>query len=65
MTEQAAQYCTHNPLQSRDNPATMDTGLDTVQVSVTELVTLERMLTPLLNQVRTLQGKRPVIVPKG
>ncbi len=30
-----------------------------------ELEELERRLTPLLNQVRIMQGKRPVIVPKG
>lgn len=30
-----------------------------------DLVQLERMLLPVLNQVRKAQGKRPVIVPKG
>lgn len=34
-------------------------------VSVRDLAQLERMLTPLLNQLRKMQGKPPVIVPKG
>ena len=30
-----------------------------------DLLQLERFLTPLLNQVRAMQNKKPVIVPKG
>lgn len=32
-------------------------------LSVDDLVRMERQLIPLLNTVRQLQGKRPVIVP--
>jgi hypothetical protein len=30
-----------------------------------ELVDLERRLTPLLNAIRAMQGKKPVFVPKS
>jgi hypothetical protein len=30
-----------------------------------DLVTFERLLIPMLNEVRKAQGKRPVIIPKG
>jgi len=30
-----------------------------------ELAELERMLTPLVNKIRELRGKKPMFVPKG
>jgi len=33
-------------------------------ISMQELIELERKLIPLLNKVRELLGKRPIIVPK-
>lgn len=35
-----------------------------VFVNLPDLAQTERVLIPLLNQVRKLQGKKPVIVPK-
>lgn len=46
------------------NHATMDARV-TVELDLSTLTQLERMLTPFLNEVRRAQGKRPVIVPKG
>lgn len=51
-----------NLLQTCDKPCTMEAGQ---AVALLDLVQMERMLIPLLNQVRKAQGKRPVIVPKG
>lgn len=67
MSEARAEY---NLLQSTCEPDKIEQegrplstrNLDELQ---RELVELERRLTPLLNAVRAMQGKKPVFVPKG
>ena len=53
-------------LQSSDNYATM-TGEKSLSFAIplsdSELEGLERKLIPLLNTIRQLRGKKPVIVP--
>lgn len=44
----------HRPLSTRN--------LDELE---RELAELERMLTPLVNKIRELRGKKPMFVPKG
>lgn len=60
-TKAAYQVVEPNLLQSRDKPCTMEAGQ---AIALLDLVQMERMLIPLLNQVRRAQGKKPVIVPK-
>lgn len=52
----------NNLLQTLCNPATMELEQPGAPL---DLLMMERMLLPLLNQVRRAQGKKPVIVPKG
>lgn len=58
-------------LKTEREPVTMNTesrhrqlacGLDELEREATQF---ERTLIQMLNQVRAIQGKRPVIVPKG
>lgn len=48
-------------LNTQPNHATLEVEQPS---SVTDWLHLERMLLPLLNYARQMQGKKPVIVPK-
>ena len=50
-------------LQNRDKPDTLDA--EHVPATLPDLVSLERQLISMLNWVRRLRNKKPVIVPKG
>lgn len=69
MSEQRNDYktCLHNPVQSCDTIAPEKRALSTRNLDELEhhLAQLERKLVPLLNQVRAMRGKKPVIVPEG
>lgn len=70
MEERIAYSTATNLLQRRCEPVTMERegrllstqNLDELQHELTEL---ERRLTPLLNTIRAMQGKKPVFVPKS
>ena len=59
MSETSVQYL----LKDYANSDTLDT--EQLPVAPLDLAHLERQLIPLLNWVRKLQGKKPVIVPRG
>lgn len=63
MSEQAVAYEVHsaNLLQSRDNPATIEQEQPSASFDLSKL---ERMLIPIINEVRKQQGKKPIFVPK-
>jgi hypothetical protein len=61
MSEECVGYCTNTLLMDRHKCSVMAQE----QAFAIDLVTFERMLIPMLNEVRKAQGKRPVIIPKG
>jgi hypothetical protein len=61
MSEECTGYCTNTLLIDKHNCSVMKQE----QTCVIDLVTFERLLIPMLNEVRKAQGKRPVIIPKG
>lgn len=60
MEKRVLYSATHTLLQ----PATNNATLEQEQAPL-DLAHIERQLIPLLNWVRKMQGKKPVIVPKG
>lgn len=60
-----AQTETSDPLQPIDAYAIIEVAYVNVSVAQLDLAKLERMLIPLLNQVRAMQGKEPMYPPKG
>lgn len=62
MTEERTHYCTENPLQTPNKPATMDTGLDMVRE---HLADMERQLISMLVTVQRAQGKEPTVLTRA
>lgn len=62
MSETREMYQVQTPLNPDANHVTLEQAQPDASL---DLFQIERMLLPLLNEVRKQQGKKPVVVPRG